>query len=172
MIPYSNIHTHRLDAGSDAVINLPLGMDIPEKGVYSVGVHPWDSDRVGKQQLEQLAHVATSPQVVAIGECGLDAMQGAPLDRQEELFRWHIALSERLGKPLIIHAVKTWEALMRLKKEIKPKQQWIIHGFRGNPQLAQQLLNAGFYLSIGEKYNPSTLAIIPPDRLYRETDEQ
>ena len=48
---------------------------------------------------------------------------------------------------------------------------WIIHGFRGKPQLAQQLLNKGFYISLGEKFNPETVSIIPVDRLLFETDE-
>ena len=48
---------------------------------------------------------------------------------------------------------------------------WIIHGFRGKPQLAQQLLNNGFYISLGEHFNPQTVTIIPTNRLLFETDE-
>jgi TatD DNase family protein len=48
---------------------------------------------------------------------------------------------------------------------------WIIHGFRGKPQLARQLINQGFYISLGELFNPQTATIIPTNRLLFETDE-
>jgi Tat protein secretion system quality control protein TatD with DNase activity len=48
----------------------------------------------------------------------------------------------------------------------------IIHGFRKGPQLARQLLDAGFSISIGTHHHPDILSIIPPHRLYHETDEE
>ena len=47
---------------------------------------------------------------------------------------------------------------------------WIIHGFRGKPQLAEALIRQGFYLSLGERYNPMSAAVIPIDRLLAESD--
>ena len=47
---------------------------------------------------------------------------------------------------------------------------WIIHGFRGKEILAEQLLRAGFYLSIGERFNPDAVRAIPDSRLLLETD--
>ena len=47
----------------------------------------------------------------------------------------------------------------------------IVHGFRKGPQLAQQLLDVGFHISLGEKFNPEVAKIVPSDRLWRETDE-
>ncbi len=60
---------------------------------------------------------------------------------------------------------------MALKKELKPTQPWIIHGFRGKPQQAGQLLRAGFNLSLGPNFNPETARVIPSDRLHIETDD-
>ena len=48
---------------------------------------------------------------------------------------------------------------------------WIIHGFRGNKEVAQSLIRHGFYLSFGEKYQEEALAVTPPERLLLETDE-
>ena len=48
---------------------------------------------------------------------------------------------------------------------------WVVHGFRGNARVAGQLLDAGFYLSYGERFNPEALAITPADSLLAETDE-
>lgn len=93
------------------------------------------------------------------------------MDRQEELFRLHVALSLQHGKPLIIHNVRGTDRLVRIHKELKPAQPWIIHGFRGKPELARQLVREGFYLSVGERFNRDSLAQIPPERLLVESDE-
>lgn len=73
--------------------------------------------------------------------------------------------------PLLIHAVKATEELFAIKKEMRPRNAWIIHGFRGKKELAESLLGQGFYLSFGEKYQPEALRITPEDRLLLETDE-
>lgn len=122
-----------------------------------------------------MQQIFVDPAVVAIGETGLDALRGAPLDIQEEIFRQHIKASEELGKPLIIHLVKAYDRLMSIRKEMRPAIPWIIHGFRGKPQLVGQLSSAGasnqIYFSIGERFNAESIAVIPSDRLLIETDE-
>lgn len=159
-------HTHHLR--HDAWVNRAPG-DILEPGyTYSVGVHPWDADSFDLRALEEAAaHEA----VAAIGETGLDTLRGPSLEVQEHVFRAHVNISESLGKPLVIHCVKAFDRLMALKKELKPTQLWIIHGFRGKPQQAGQLLRAGFHLSFGPNFNPDTARVIPSDRLYIETDD-
>jgi TatD DNase family protein len=77
---------------------------------------------------------------------------------------------------MIIHCVQAWQEIIALKKEIRPKVPWIIHGFRGKPELAGQLINHGFYLSFGDTilYQNNTTAqslkSIPEDFLFLETD--
>lgn len=159
-------HTHHLR--HDAWVNRAPG-DILEPGyTYSVGIHPWYADSFDLRALEEAAaHEA----VAAIGETGLDTLRGPSLEVQEPVFRAHVKLSESLGKPLVIHCVKAFDRLMALKKELKPTQPWIIHGFRGKPQQAGQLLRAGFNLSLGPNFNPETARVIPSDRLHIETDD-
>lgn len=108
---------------------------------------------------------------MAIGESGLDRLRGASLDRQEAIFRRQVAISESVGKPMILHVVKAFPEIMRLRRELSPAQPWVIHGFRGKPQLAAELLREGFYISLGERFNRETAEIIPADRLFVETDE-
>lgn len=176
VIPFSlsnfrDVHTHNLDAGPEAIINLPPGVYEPlrKDWHFSVGVHPWDSD--GDYDLDAIAVAAEHPQIVAIGECGLDALRGADLATQEEIFRWHIALSERLGKPLIIHAVRTIQRIIEIHRELRPIQPWLIHGFRGKPQLAASLVREGIHISIGQKFNPAILEVVPPTLLHHESDD-
>ena len=80
-------------------------------------------------------------------------------------------LAEEVQKPLILHCVKAYDRLIALRKEMKPQQAWILHGFRGKPQQAEQLIKAGFHISLGEKFNPDSARIIPADRLFIESDE-
>lgn len=166
-----DIHTHRPAPG--AIVNVdpvdPVTLD--RQYLYSVGLHPWNSDRVTPEALARLDTFAADPAVVAIGETGLDALRGAAIDFQQHLFDHHVELSESLRKPLIIHAVKTFPLVIAARRRHNPAMPWIIHGFRGKPQLAEELLHHGFYLSVGARVNPASLAVIPPDRLLAETDD-
>lgn len=67
--------------------------------------------------------------------------------------------------------VRGWDELFSLRREMRPSQPWIVHGFRGKPELARRLVAEGFYLSYGERFNPASVAVTPPDRLLIETDE-
>jgi TatD DNase family protein len=60
---------------------------------------------------------------------------------------------------------------MSIRKEIAPKQAWIIHGFRGKPQLAEQFIKNGFYISFGEMFNAESLKATPKEKLFIESDE-
>lgn len=118
-----------------------------------------------------LSSLAGHPQVLAIGEAGLDKLADAPMAVQMEVFEYQARLSVELDKPLVIHLVKAMSELLKLKQQIKPANPWIIHGFRGKPALAEECLRHGFYLSFGEKYQEEALRITPADRLFLETDE-
>ena len=75
-----------------------------------------------------------------------------------------------IHKPLIIHQVKALQEILYLKKKFHPAQPWLIHGFRGKPELAQQLLATGIDLSFGVHYNEEAYALCPKERRFRETD--
>lgn len=168
---YSDVHTHRLDAGPDAIINLPLDSigDIPsDDRSYSVGVHPWEAD--AQIDWNRLREAVTQPRVVAIGEVGLDALRGPALDLQEPVFVRQAHLSEEMGKPLIIHCVHAYGRLMELRRVLNPAQPWLVHGFRGKPELARQLISLGFEISLGSKFNPTVPSAVPAHLLHRETD--
>lgn len=166
----TDIHTHRLPT-SDAIRSIdPNAGEHPPVTPFSVGILPLsgEPDSTAIANLEQWA---TMPNALAIGEAGLDTLHSPlPVERQIELFRRHYELSERLAKPLIIHCVKAWSTLIGLHNLWKPTQPWIIHGFRGKPQLARQLLDHGFYLSFGLRYNQESYDITPLSRRFRETD--
>ncbi len=139
----------------------------------SVGLHPWHIDEEWEEQMRKVEHLAEADNVLMIGEAGLDKVKSsAPLAVQEEVFMRHIHLSERLGKPLIIHCVKAYDELIRLKRTSHPTQQWIIHGFRAKPQQAEQLVREGVHLSFGEHFHPESLRLaVEQNAAWLETDE-
>ena len=132
-----DIHTHRQEADSESksIINYRLLEDssFQEGCYYSVGIHPWkltvaDFDR----QLDFLIRQLPNKQVVAIGETGLDKLAAAPMELQLTMFKKQVQLSEKHGLPLIIHCVRATDELLAVKKEFRPQQAWVWHGFRGN----------------------------------------
>lgn len=162
----SDIHTHDPHRAG-AIINWKPGIDINPAFYYSCGVHPWDAANPDKIDL-----MPESSRIVAIGEVGLDKLRGPSLDIQTKELRKWIDISERRHLPVILHIVKAFPEIIAQKKELSPTQPWIIHGFRGKPQLAAELIRHGFYISVGKKYNPESIAIIPRDRLFAESDEE
>lgn len=171
---YADIHSHRADMAlrGDTVVCIEPGTPMLPGGTYSVGLHPWSTVRpLTLGQLTALWRDASDARCVAVGECGLDALRGGPEGRQEAVFALQARMADRLGKPLIIHCVRRYDRLLALRRSLRPHVEWIIHGFRGKPALARQLLAAGISLSLGPRHNPDTAAIIPEHRRYSESDE-
>lgn len=141
------------------------------EGLYTVGIHPWKVKDATAEEWKRLEEIIAHPQVLAIGEIGLDKCINTPLLFQQEAFARQALLAEQVCKPLIIHLVKAQDELLALRKTLRPSQSWIIHGFRGKKQQAKQLLQHGLYLSFGEHYQEDVFRQTPLDRLFLETDE-
>ena len=169
----TDFHTHNVEAKQSLISVSPSKFTPKHGNVYSVGIHPWQVADDWQDQLARLEQVAQHHQVVAIGETGLDSLKGASLDLQQRVMQAHIDLAAELGKPLIIHCVRTSQQVLRLWRDNPQAHHvaWVIHGFRGNENVARDLLEAGFYLSFGLKFNPQAVAITPLDRLLVETDD-
>ena len=111
-------------------------------------------------------------QVVAVGECGIDRLQGADIEEQINVFTQQVYMAEQFGMPITLHIVRAFDLLLRLHKQLRPTTQWTVHGFRGKPALAAQLLNAGIDLSFGAKRNAESWALTPTNRRHLETDSE
>ena len=168
-----DIHTHHIDSIPGQAIISQMPQDFaPTSGCwYAIGVHPWKLKGALKDEITALHAMVNHQQVVAIGETGYDRLKFFDLIAQQTVFRMHADLANQTAKPLIIHSVRATDLLLADSKQMRPKVPWIIHGFRGNPMEAKQLINAGFCLSFGEKYHVEALTITPLDRLFLETDE-
>lgn len=144
--------------------------------LYTYGIHPWFlSEENEKQFISSVENVVTLPGVIAIGEAGFDRMRGPSIDLQRTVFEKQVIISEKLNMPVVVHCVRAWEELLSVKKKLKPKMPWLVHGFRGNVELASQLLSKGFYLSLWFDFvlrpeSGNLLRQIPADRIFLETD--
>ena len=172
---YYDIHTHHLPVHPEdaAIVNsLVPTFDVGTGLFRSVGIHPWElTEHNAGQLLDYLKQQLRKKQFVAVGEAGLDKLAVASMELQLTVFKAQVRLSEEYGLPLIIHCVKAMDELLAVKKEFRPQQAWIWHGFRGKTEQAVQLLKKGFYLSLGIRYNEDSLRVIPLDRLFLETDD-
>lgn len=177
---FVDIHTHTPKTGDNLIqiVNMDLEQPCPKQGYYSYGIHPWTLDNADFQEekpLQMLKERLQLPNVVALGEVGLDKFH-ADFERQMTVFERQIVLSENLKKPIILHDVKSHNEIIALRKKHKAKQPWILHGFNGTEQDIRQLTGQGLYLSVGESLlHPErkiakSLKDIPLELLFLETD--
>ncbi len=178
---FYDVHTHQIfiedsdDPYHSCIFDVyPLEFEVAKESysrhAFSCGIHPWYSED-SDTQMAYLSEIASNPRIIAIGETGLDKLKGPLLDIQIPVFKKHIELSEKLEKPVIVHCVKAWEELVRIKRETKPTQPWIIHGYRSKPEMTEQLIRDGFLFSMGDNINIDSIQLIPLDSLFCETDQ-
>lgn len=168
-----DIHTHHLPAvPGQAIVNVAPDAFAPQQGqYYSVGFHPWYLSADGSEDWAAFTEIVNHPQILAVGEAGLDKVTDTPFTLQEQAFQRQITLAKEICKPLIIHCVRSYNEVIELKKSMKPDTPWVIHGFRGKKELAGQLTDHGIYLSYGFHYNEEALRATPPEMFFLETDE-
>jgi len=174
--PYINIHTHHLSEDNGVfVFNNRLGHDsqIFTGSFFSVGFHPWDAMLVKPNWLEEMKELVVHPNCLAIGECGLDKLQGPDLPLQKTIFRLQLELALEYRKPVIIHCVKAFDELMEVCKPFAEKVPLIVHGFHKSSQLARQLIAKSFFLSLNPVFfnrEEFDFTALLTNRLFLETD--
>jgi TatD DNase family protein len=174
------------DAGITAMVNVGFDVDSSADGVHlaqkqpdvfaAVGVHPHDAKTVDAYVLSYLEELSEDPNVVAIGEIGLDFYRNlSPRRVQEEVFVKQLALAEKVGLPVIIHDRDAHRRVVEILKA-EGASHGVMHCFSGDMGLAKQVLDLGFYISFAGPitYNGGRAGDImrkmPPDRLLVETD--
>ncbi len=149
--------------------------DIP--GIaFTCGIHPWYLDESNHDTfLASIVKIAADPLIIAVGEAGFDKIKGPSMDLQRKTFEEQVIIAEELKKPVIIHCVRSWDELLRAHKRLKPGMNWLVHGFRGNKDLAMQLISKGMYISFWFDFilKPGSSELVrslPNERIFLETD--
>ena len=146
----------------------------------TAGVHPHDSSQWTQHSAEKIYALATTPEVVAVGECGLDFNRNfsTPAE-QEAAFTAQLALAAELGMPVFMHCRDAHERFLALLEPWLDKLPGaVLHCFTGTRQEAIACLDRGVYLGItgwvcDERRGlelRELLPVIPADRLLVETD--
>ena len=126
--------------------------------------------------IEAVSH----PDVIAIGECGLDYYYDKS-DRvaQRDRFEAHIEAARASGLPLVVHTRDAEEDTAEiLERAVNTGGvRGVLHCFTGSWQLAKKALDLGFYVSLSGIVTfknaqdlQHTARKLPGDRLLVETD--
>ncbi len=175
---FINIHSH-LPAGPHewAVQNLYQHFEqVTEPGNYSTGLHPWYlNEKTAGADFEELKKWSGHPNVLSIGECGLDRVCSTGFLLQKEIFLKQVQWANELQKPLIIHCVKAHEDVLQLLSKHQNKVPVIFHGYNKNKELALKIISNGYYISFGKDLQHQRLhevmTILPVEKIFLETDD-
>jgi TatD DNase family protein len=140
----------------------------------TAGVHPHEA-RHGVDGLEELL---ARPEVVAVGECGLDHhYDHSPRDAQREVFAAQVALANAHDLPLVIHTRQAWDDTFAVLEAEGVPRRTVFHCFTGGAPEARRCLDAGALLSISGIVTfrsaddvRDAVGLAPLDRLMVETD--
>ena len=131
------------------------------------------------EQLTQIATLAARPEVVGVGETGLDYFRTGPegVAIQQESFRRHIAIAKQCGKALVIHDRDAHEDVLRILAEEGAPERVIFHCYSGDAEMAKVSADRGYFLSFAGpvtiKANDelrAALRVAPQDLVLVETD--
>src|SRR5207253_6678191 len=138
----------------------------------TVGIHPNSVSDAAAGDFEAIEDLARAPEVVGIGETGLDNYRHfTPPDKQSEAFEWHLRLGKRLGLPVIVHNREADAEVARLA--LAHGAPGILHCFSSTDSVfLDRMLDAGYFVSFAGPVTfksasaiRSMAARVPLDRL-------
>lgn len=118
----------------------------------AVAIHPNEAGTgaATEQALREIEALAALPQVVAVGESGLDHFRTESAEghrRQEESFRAHIAIAKATGTTLMIHDRDAHDDIVRVLRDEGAPDRVVFHCFSGDVALARLCAEHGWWLS-------------------------
>jgi TatD DNase family protein len=140
----------------------------------TVGLHPHEASH----GLDGLAELLGAPEVVAVGECGLDYhYDHSPRDQQRAAFAAQVALAHEHDLALVIHTREAWDDTFAVLDAEGVPERTVLHCFTGGPDEARRCLDRGMFLSFSGIVTfkaaadvRAAAALCPLDRVLVETD--
>jgi len=146
----------------------------------TAGVHPHHASDLTPEALTELESLARQPEVVAVGECGLDYFRDlSPRDVQRHAFQQQLELAARLGKPVFLHERDAHDDFLAIVREHRAALiGGVAHCFTGTGEQMHRYLDQGLAIGItgwicDERRGAHLLALvreIPAGALHLETD--
>ncbi|MEW6019782.1 MAG: TatD family hydrolase [Pseudomonadota bacterium] len=176
-----------LEHGVSRILAVGFDMETSRKAVAlakahpqvlaSVGIHPHDATSVDDAALAELSRLAAEPEVVAIGETGLDFFRDrSPRDSQMEAFLRHIELARETGLTLMVHSREAPQETLATLEEHSAGLRVVIHCFSLYDHV-QECAGHRYFMSVaGNVTFPKATELrdaatrIPDDLLLTETD--
>ena len=156
-----------------------LAREHPGRLFATAGVHPHHASELDPASLAALVELARIPEVVAVGECGLDYFRNfSPRAAQQQAFHRQLELAAQVGKPVFLHQRDAHDDFLAILREHAASWRGVAHCFTGSGEELQSYLQLG--LSIGitgwlcdERRGAHLAALmpqVPAERLLLETD--
>ena len=168
-----DFHTHERKNRSTNILEI-VSSTKNQPGLFTYQMHPWDLSSIpSEQDLNLMQESISKKNCLGLGEIGLDKIKGPDFSLQKEILT-SILSNYTSSKPVIFHCVKAYQEIITLSNQCKNERNWAIHGFNKKPELAKQLIDHGFYLSINSlklKNLEELLRVIPIEKLFLETDD-
>ena len=169
-----------VDVGADLASSRKAVTLANENGAVwaAVGVHVHEASGFGESALATLRELASSPQVVAIGEIGLDFYRDlSPRQSQLHALEMQLALASDLGKPVLIHCRDAYPQVLESIGHWQGRIRGVLHCFSGTEETLYQALDQGLFISLAgpvtyeRAEHVRTIArLVPTERLLLETD--
>ena len=168
-------------AGGPAHLRSGLAIAEGRENVWATsGIHPHEARHATEEHFAELASLAQQPQIVALGEIGLDYhYDHSPRDIQQIVFQRQLEIAAAARLPIVIHCREAWDDCLRILEEHwrRTSLGGILHCFSGTFEDARRGMDMGFYVSFAGNItfpkagNLREVAVkIPRDRLLIETD--
>lgn len=116
----------------------------------AVGVHPGDVQNIDTEEYEEMMTYLDHPQVVAVGEIGLDYYWSTDhKELQIKRFNEQIDLANQHDLPIIVHLRSSKEDVINTIRNNPVKKFGVIHCFTEEVQDMNNFLGLGFYIGFG-----------------------
>jgi TatD DNase family protein len=165
-------------SGSEQAVR--LAADRPGELYATAGVHPHHASEYDADTHTLLQQLAKAPEVVAVGECGLDYFRNfSPENAQKKAFAAQLAIGVDAQKPVFLHQRDAHDDFVALLGEqIGNLVGGVAHCFTGGPKEMDEYLEMGLYIGItgwvcDERRGhdlQEAVPHLPLDRLLLETD--
>lgn len=159
---------------------LSVAQAFPGHVYATAGIHPHDAKSFDESSLASLITLAQQPEVVALGECGLDFNRDfSPRDQQLKAFESQLQLACDLKMPLVMHQRDAHDAFVALLKQYRADlNQVVVHCFTGTQQELEAYVDLDCHIGItgwicDERrglHLLDSVKLIPDNRLMLETD--
>ncbi|WP_290792896.1 TatD family hydrolase [Halomonas sp.] len=143
-----------------------------------LGLHPYFMAQHRESDLNALDEaLAQHPELVAVGECGIDARFSETLDAQWRLLDAQLRLAKERELPVVIHCVQANDRVAKRLRQLDLPAGGLIHAFAGSPEQAHRFIELGFVVGLGgaatherAKRLHRAVAALPDDGYVLETD--